>query len=282
MELSLSIASFPLDVETAGEMEKLIDGQPAECRTLLQKELWQKDEVRGFAVLAYTDTGELAAYAAAGDLVGLHHYEWSVFVAPEFRRLGLATALAEGVHHSLEQRAAESELAAFVESNESEAWITSLGYRRAFQEFQFGAEVLEAYEIGDGLEVARFDEKHFDEVARVLSSAFDDAVLPVFEHNLADPEREVYVMQHLGRTVATATLSIEQDELWLTALAVDPTVQRSGYGQAFLQWARYKAYEKKLNRVMIEVETENKAQTVYEKAGFQKLVTLSYWQPQDI
>jgi len=75
MELSLSIASFPLDAETAGEMERLIDGEPEECRTLLQNELFQKPFAEVFAVLAYTDGGVLVACAAVADLVSLHDYE---------------------------------------------------------------------------------------------------------------------------------------------------------------------------------------------------------------
>ena len=278
MELSLSIASFPLDAETAGEMEQLIDGEPEECRTLLQNELWQKPFAKGFAVLAYTDSGELVACAAAADLVGVNHYEWSAFVTPDYRRLGLATALADGVRHSLEQRGAESELAAFTENEASDAWLMGLGYNRSFQELQFEAAPLPAYELSEGVEIIPYEEKHLDELAALLHAAFDESVLPVLEHNLADPERQIYVMRQNGKLIATATMSMEDRALWLTALAVSPDTQRSGYGQIFLHWARHIAHEKKLERVLIEVETENRTWPVYEKAGFSKLYTISYWQ----
>lgn len=278
MELSLSIASFPLDAETAGEMERLIDGEPEECRTLLQHELWQKPFAKGFAVLAYTDSGELVACAAAADLVGVHHYEWSAFVAPDYRRLGLATALADGVQHSLEQRGAESELAAFTENEATDAWLMGLGYNRSFQELQFEAAPLPAYELGGGVEIVPYEEKHLEQLGALLREAFDESVLPVLEHNLADPERQVYVMCRNGNLIATATMSTEEQALWLTALAVSPEIQRSGYGRIFLYWARHLAHEKNLTRVLIEVETENRAWPVYEKAGFSKLYTISYWQ----
>ena len=278
MELSLSIASFPLDAETAGEMERLIGGEPEQCRTLLQNELWQKPFAKGFAVLAYTDSGELVACAAAADLVGVHHYEWSAFVSPDYRRLGLATALADGVQHSLAQRGAESELAAFTENEATDAWLMSLGYKRSFQELQFEADPLPAYELAAGMEVIPYEEKHLDELELLLCAAFDESVLPVLEHNLADPERQVYVMRQNGKLIATATMSMEDQAMWLTALAVSPDAQRSGYGQIFLHWARHAAHEKDLARVLIEVETENRAWPVYEKAGFSKLYTISYWQ----
>lgn len=279
MELSLSIASFPLDAETAGEMERLISGEPDECRTLLHNELWQKPFAKGFAVLAYTDSGELVGCAAAGDLVGLHHYEWSAFVSPDYRRLGLATALADGVRHSLEQRGAESVLAAFTEHSASDSWLEGLGYHRSFQELQFEADPLPAYELGEGVEVAVYEEKHLDALANLLRSAFDESVLPVLEHNLEDPKRHVYLMRHEGKLVATATLSSEDQALWVTALAVSPDAQRSGHGQAFLKWVRQWAHQKKMARVLVEVETDNVARPVYEKAGFTKLSTISYWQP---
>ncbi|MDN5708822.1 MAG: GNAT family N-acetyltransferase [Planococcus sp. (in: firmicutes)] len=278
MELSLSIASFPLDAETAGEMERLIGGEPEQCRTLLQNELWQKPFAKGFAVLAYTDSGELVACAAAADLVGVHHYEWSAFVSADYRRLGLATALADGVQHSLAQRGAESELAAFTENEATDAWLMSLGYKRSFQELQFEADPLPAYELAAGMEVIPYEEKHLDELELLLCAAFDESVLPVLEHNLADPERQVYVMRQNGKLIATATMSMEDQAMWLTALAVSPDAQRSGYGQIFLHWARHAAHEKDLARVLIEVETENRAWPVYEKAGFSKLYTISYWQ----
>ncbi|MBT2583080.1 GNAT family N-acetyltransferase [Planococcus sp. ISL-109] len=282
MELSLSIASFPLDAETAREMERLISGEPEQCRGLLHDELWQKAYASGFAVLAYTELGELVACAAAADLVGLHHYEWSAFVSLDYRRLGLATALADGIQHSLAQRGMESELAAFLENVESDAWLSSLGYGCAFQELQFEAEPLESYELAGPIEIIRFAEEHLDVLSQLMRQTFDESVLPVLEHNLEDPERHVYLMRTEGKLVATATLSTEDQELWLTALAVAPDAQRSGYGQAFLLWARHLAHQKKLERVLIEVETENEAWPVYEKAGFKNRATISYWQRQEI
>ncbi len=281
MELSLSIASFPLDAETAGEMEQLIDGEPKECRMLLQNELWQKPFAKGFAVLAYTDSGELVAYAAAADMVGLHHYEWSAFVSPDYRRLGLATALADGVAHSLKQRGAESELAAFTEDAASDSWLESLGYHCSFQELQFEAQPLSAYPLAETVDIQPFEEENLDDLANLLRAAFDESALPVLEHNLEDPERHVYLMRQQGKLVATATLSSEDGALWVTALAVSPDSQRSGHGQTFLKWARHLAHQKNLSRVLVEVETENVAWPVYEKAGFVRVSTISYWQPQE-
>ena len=278
MELSLSIASFPIDAETAGEMEQLIDGEPEQCRMLLQNELWQKPFAKGFAVLAYTDSGELVAYAAAADLVGLHHYEWSAFVSPDYRRLGLATALADGVQHSLEQRGAESELAAFTEHIASDSWLESLGYGRSFQELQFEAQPLSTCQLAETIVIEAYQEKDLDELVNLLRAAFDESAIQVLEHNLEDPERRIYLMRQKGKLVATATLSSEDRDLWLTSLAVSPDSRRSGHGQAFLKWARQLAYQKNLLRVLVEVDTDNMAWPVYEKAGFARVSTISYWQ----
>lgn len=281
MELSLSIASFPLDAETAGEMERLVSGEPAQCRTLLHADSWQREYAKGFAVLAYTDEGELVGCAAACDLVGLHHYEWSAFVQEDYRRLGLATALSDGISHSLAQRGAESELAAFTEGQAADGLMASLGYRNSFQEFQLEAAPLESYNLKEPLEIGLYSEEFSQQLESLLTAAFDESVLPVLAHNLEDAGREVYLMRRGNELIGTATVSVEEGSLWLTALAIGPEYQRSGYGQAFLHWARSLAHHKKLERVLIDVETENGAWVVYEKAGFCKLSTITYWQPKE-
>ncbi len=229
-------------------------------------------------MLAYTDSGELVAYAAAADLVGLHHYEWSAFVSPDYRRLGLATALADGVQHSLEQRGAESELAAFTEHIASDSWLESLGYGRSFQELQFEAQPLSTYQLAETIVIKAYQEKDLDELVNLLRAAFDESAIQVLEHNLEDPERRIYLMRQEGKLVATATLSSEDRDLWLTSLAVSPDSRRSGHGQAFLKWARQLAHQKNLLRVLVEVDTDNMAWPVYEKAGFARVSTISYWQ----
>ena len=54
MDLSLSIVSFPVDEQTAGDMAQLLEELPEQQRMVLHPSLWRAAEARGFAVIAYT------------------------------------------------------------------------------------------------------------------------------------------------------------------------------------------------------------------------------------
>lgn len=276
MDLSLSIVSFPIDEQTATDMAQLLGHLPAEHRTVLHPSLWRADDSRGFAVIAYTAENELLGFAAAADMVGLHHYEWSLFIHPDYRRLSLGTALADGVAHALAQRQAESELAAFVNDTEIAAFMESLGFRPDFKEILLSAEPLPSSGLPKEVQVAPYAGEA-EKLTELLAEAFDDSILPILEHNIKAPEREVWLLKKGQQLVATATLLTEEDALWVTAFAVHPDQQGKGYGKLFLKWCRELAFKRNLEKVMLDVETENEALHVYEKAGFHRLQTVSYW-----
>ncbi|MGI2327827.1 GNAT family N-acetyltransferase [Planococcus sp. YIM B11945] len=279
MNVSLSIDSFPLDEQTAADMRKLMNQFQLEYSTVLQEPAWQTS-ARGFAVLAYAEDGGLAGFAVCLDIVGLHQYEWSLLVHADFRRQGIGTALAEGIAYGLAQRQAEGELAAFIESKEAAAFLESLGYVADFKEIMLGAEALESAALPEHLKAAPFAGERA-ELETLLSAAFNEEVLPVLAHNIEEAGREVWLMRSEGKLVATATLIAEEDALWVTAFAVDPAEQGKGYGQAFLKWCRTEAFVLGKHQVLLDVETDNAALRVYEKAGFQPVNTVEYWKRQE-
>ncbi|TWT27564.1 GNAT family N-acetyltransferase [Planomicrobium sp. CPCC 101110] len=276
MNVSLSIDSFPLDDDTARDMQELLDQMPIDYGTVLNAPVWRLPEARGFAVLAYLEGSGLIGFATCLDIVGLHHYEWSVIVHPEFRRQAIGTALAEGVAYGLQQREAESELAVFIEDEKAAAFLQSLGYAAGFKEILLGAPAHEAEELPAGLSVVPYGGEQA-ELAAVLVAAFDEDVLPVMAHNIDEAGREIWVMKKEGRIIAAATLIAEEDALWVTAFAVDPKEQGNGYGQAFLRWCRNQAFVENKCQVLLDVETTNDAIRVYEKAGFSPVDTVHYW-----
>ena len=276
MDLSLSIVSFPVDEQTADDMAHLLEHLPAEHRAVLHPSLWRAADSRGFAVIAYTDEEELIGLAAAADMVGLHHYEWSLFVHPDYRRLSLGTALADGVAHALAQRQAESELAAFLNNVEIAAFMESLGFYPDFKEIIFSAEPLPSSDLPAGLAVVPFAGEA-ERLTELLTGAFDDSVLPILEHNMEDPEREIWLLKKDQQLIATATLLTEEEALWVTAFAVHPDQQSKGFGKLFLKWCRELAFKRELAKVLLDVETDNEALHVYEKSGFHRLQTISYW-----
>ncbi|MGK7376576.1 GNAT family N-acetyltransferase [Planococcus sp. 1R117A] len=276
MNISLSIESFPLNSETIKDMKDFLTLFQEDYSMVLQEPVWGSADARGFAVVAYTDEGQLIGFAISVDIVGLHHYEWSAIVHPDYRRQTIGTALAEGIHHGHVQREAEEELAAFIEEPGASEFLKSLGYEADFKEILLGVTALEELDLPDGLTVAPFDGER-EELESLLRAAFDEDVIPVIAHNLEEAGRDVWVMKKDGHLVATATLIAEEDALWVTAFAVHPEQQGKGYGQAFLSWSRNLAFVEGKQQVLLDVETDNHALRVYEKAGFEPVNTVAYW-----
>lgn len=276
MNISLSIESFPLDGKTVQDASDFLAICQTDYSVVLHQPLWQNSEARGFAVVAYTDEGELIGFASSADMVGLHHYEWSVLVHDKYRRMSIGSALADGIEHGHEQRQAESVLAAFVETPEAEKFLESLDYKFDFKEILMCAGPLEEVELPAGLAVQPYNGER-DQLELLLESAFDEEILPVISHNIDAVDRDIWVMFQNEDMVAAATLLNEENDLWVTAFAVDPVHQGKGYGKTFLSWCRHYAFTTGKLQVLLDVETENGALKLYEKAGFQAVDTVAYW-----
>lgn len=276
MDISLSIESFPLSGATAQDMRNLLGLFQTDYSNVLHGPLWTQPDARGFAVTAYTSEDQLIGFAVSADMVGLHQYEWSVLVHPDFRRLSIGSALADGIQHGHSQRQAEGDLAAAVESDEAVAFMESLGYVPEFTEILLGVDPLEQFDLPAGLEVSPYSGER-EALEKLLIGAFDEEVLPVLSYNIEAAERDVWVMKTNGALAATATLLEEGDDLWVTAFAVSNHMQGQGFGQTFLRWSRYRAHLLGKKQVLLDVETDNNALHVYEKAGFQPVSKVAYW-----
>lgn len=277
MELSLSIASFPLDSETIEDMKQLLTLSEQDYSKPLFSSSWHQPDAKGFAVLAYTEENELLGFAAAMDPIGLDSYEWSAFVHPDFRRLAIGSALAGGVAYGLEQRQAADEHAAFVEEESAKNFMASLSYRPDFKEIELAAEPLEEFALPDLVAVSPYNEE-LGALEELMSAAFDDEVIPVVHYNIESNDRVVFMMKRESELVASATLMLEDEhDLWITAFAVNPAEQGKGYGKAFLFWCRHYAAQQGKKRVVLEVETDNDALAVYVKTGFIPIHTIEYW-----
>lgn len=276
MNISLSIESFPLDSYTIQDMKHLLAEFEEDYKVALQETSWNQLNVRGFAVLAYTEDGQLIGFAVSVDIVNLHHYEWSVLVHPEYRRMSIGAALADGIHHGHQQRQADGELAAFIENPDAEKFLESLGYEPGFKEIQLAAASLREFELPKGLSISPFDGQ-LEELEPLLVAAFDEAILPVVAFSQADADREIWVMKKDDELLATATLVKEDGALWLTAFAVDPVHQGKGFGKVFLLWSRYMAHTYGLQQIMLDVETDNGALHVYRKSQFEPMQIIAYW-----
>jgi len=277
MEISLSIASFPLDSETIQDMTEILTLSEQDYSKPLFQSSWHQPDAKGFAVLAYTAENELLGFAAAVDLIGLDSYEWSAFVHPDYRRLTIGSALAGGVAYGLEQRQAEEEIAAFVEEEGAKDFMASLGYQPDFKEIELAAEPLAELPLPESTAISPYDGE-IEALEKLMAAAFDDEVIPVIHYNIESSDRAVFMMKRESELVASATLMVEdENDLWITAFAVDPAEQGKGYGKAFLLWCRHYASKQGKKRVVLEVETDNDALAVYVKTGFIPIHTIEYW-----
>lgn len=277
MEISLSIASFPLDSETLQDMAELLAGSEQDYSKPLFQSSWHQPDAKGFAVLAYTEENELLGFASAVDAIGLDTYEWSALVHPDFRRLGIGSALAGGVAYGLEQRQAADELAAFIEDEGAKKFMGSLGYRPDFKEIELAAEPLEKFALPEKTAISPYDGE-IEALEELMAAAFDDEVIPVIHYNIESKARTVFLMKRQDELVASATLFDEGgSDLWITAFAVNPAEQGKGYGKSFLLWCRHNAAQHGKKRVLLEVETDNDALAVYKKTGFMPAHTIEYW-----
>lgn len=277
MDISLSIASFPVDSDTLRDMREILLKSDQDYSRQLFSSSWDQADAKGFAVLAYTDENQLLGFAAASDPIGLDSYEWSVFVDPGFRRLTIGSALAGGVAYGLEQRNAVDVLAAFIEGESAKSFMTSLGYQPDFKEIKLEAEPLADFALPEPTAVTPYNGE-LEALEKLMSAAFDDEVLPVIHFNIESDERAVYLMKRGEELLASASLLEEGDgDLWITAFAVDPAQQGKGYGTAFLLWCRHYAAQHGKKRVLLEVETGNEALAVYKKSGFIPEQTFEYW-----
>jgi mycothiol synthase len=277
MDISLSIESFPLDRNTADDMEALLKNYSADYSVVLQADSWCDPLARGFAVLAYSEDEELLAFATAADVVGLHHYEWSLIVTEEFRRQSIGSALADGIHHGLRQRNAEGVTAAFLEDEEAGTFLSSINYRPSFKEMQFRALPLAQFQMPEELEIEPYSGER-EELKGLLVSAFDQTAVPVMEFNIAEPGREVFLMKKDGEMLATVAIVEEPEAFWITSFTVRQDEQGNGYGQVFLEWCRHYAFTKNKGEILLDMNTDNDAVSVYQKAGYEVVSTVEYWE----
>ena len=285
MNISLLTASFPLDSETIAEIKELCritaitDG--CHYETVLKVAAASSYESTGFFVLAYDDeANELVGAASAMDMIGLHTFEWSMVVAPMYRRLGIGTALFSVVQEGFNQRGANGQLALVVEGAQfGRQFIEKSGYVYSFSEATLEARP-EAFAMHEDIQIQQYVNEH-EELVDIFSEAFGD--LPeesaeLIAYNTSEIGRILWVARKGGHIVGTVTSSKEGEVQWVTALAVHPKYQGQGIGSILLSWVKDYALQNGERYVMLDVEIENdKAIRVYEKAGFLKLMQIDYF-----
>lgn len=283
VDITILTVSFPLDVETSSEIQALVrkneELERMNYDQVLNLPVITDPLLKGFAVLAYAGD-EVIGVITAVDMIGIHSYEWSALVHHDFRRQGLGHALIQELQRNFEIRGCESELALTLkESKAGASFLLKEGYEWNFSEATLKAEK-RADAPSSEVNIVPFTTERLD-LTRILMSAFgdtEDEVQTMIEFNVSNPSRHVFIAKRQGEVVGTVTAVEEGDKLWITALATDPLHQGQGIGSALLAFVQEEGSRRGSEAVMLDVEIDNdKALSVYEKAGFKPTLQVDYY-----
>ncbi|MDN4494807.1 GNAT family N-acetyltransferase [Ureibacillus aquaedulcis] len=287
MNLSIITQSFPIDSESYSEIKALCESallvDNYNYSSVLSLQESSRFDVKGFYVLAYDDeTDELVGVASAVDQMGLNTYEWAILVSPMYRDIGLDEAILKVIGDGLHQRGAEGELALVIENDTSRRqFVEKYGYSYSFSEATLEA-APQAIESVEEIHIRPYLEATDQEaLIEIFSNAFGDIreeSLELIHYNTRSEGRILWVAELLGEIVGTVTTSEEGNAQMISALAVHPDKQGLGIGTALLKWVKDFAKRNGSTNVMLDVEVENeRALTVYEKAGFKKSMQVDYF-----
>ncbi|WP_075618470.1 GNAT family N-acetyltransferase [Paenisporosarcina indica] len=283
MDIDILTVSFPIDPETSQEIQALLLASKVYEGSMYEQVLnvsaMTDPLTKGFVVLAYAEDAVLGVFSAI-DMIGIHSYEWSGLVHPDFRRQGLGQALLSELQRNLELRGAESELALNVkESDSGSAFLHKVDYELNFSEATLKAES-KSVEEHPNVDIIPFTTER-EQLTQILMNAFGDTqdeVHTMIDFNESNPTRHIFVAKVDNEVVGTVTAVEEGQNLWVTALATDPAHQGKGVGSALLAFAQAEGKRRACQSVMLDVEIDNdKALSVYKKAGFQPLFQVDYY-----
>lgn len=283
VDIDILTVSFPIDQETSNEIQALLLASKVYEGSMYEQVLnlssMTDPLTKGFVVLAYAEDAVLGIFSAI-DMIGIHSYEWSGLVHPDFRRQGLGKALLSELQRNLEVRGAESELALNVKGSESgTSFLRKVGYEWNFSEATLKAES-KLIEENPSVNVIPFTTEK-EQLAQILMKAFGDTeeeVHTMIDFNESNPTRHVYIAKMNNEVVGTVTVVEDSQSLWVTALATDPVHQGKGIGSALLAFAQAEGKRRACQSVMLDVEIDNeKALSVYEKAGFRSMFQVDYY-----
>lgn len=243
MNISLSIDSFPVEAGLAEKLSQLV-GQQDGFSELLRTEAWTSAETNGFAVLAQTEVGELLGVASAMDISGIGTFEWTVFVHPDYRRLAIGSALADGIHHGFEQRGADDAMAAFKKEDKAAAsFLEGLGYEPGFTEIVYCAPASEAGALPKGSE--------WNEGG----------------------EEGLWELRMDGALLGSLFMEEERGELWVSGIEASTDDATA----LILGWSRNEAGRRGKERVLLDSDSDEEGTALFEKVGFSPVSSLTYW-----
>jgi len=287
MNFSFITVSFPVDDLTYNEMKSLCD----ECyaidevhyNKILNIPTAKNYEVNGFFVLAYHDeTDKLVGLGSAIDLTGLNTFEWSIVVHPMYRQIGLGNTIFQVVQESMEVRQSVGNLALIIENRGAfnKQFIEKKGYHYSFSEATL--EVKPCFEeLPENFSMRPFIQSDKPHLIEIFTGAFGDTeeeAIDLIEFNQSHEKLILWTAIFNEEIVGTITTRKEGQIIWITAFAVHSNMEGKGIGTTILKYIKNYAANNGEKLIMLDVEMENeRARSVYEKAGFMKSSQIDYY-----
>lgn len=284
LDIFLMKVSFPIDELTVKEMKDLIQSANEQghldISLLMNSNNWKSYQNIGFAVLAYSEQDQLVGFLVANDLYGLNTFEWSVVVDPAFRRMGIGSALVEGLNAALEERGAAGDMAISFADEVGHKFLQYQGF-----EYNSSEATLQTTpgkcELSQKIIVRTYKEEDKGQLIRLMHDGFGDMPYETEELislNTAELGRSLYMVEQNQQIIATVSLVENDMGVWITAFTVDPSLRKQGIGSYILQWTKNYAYTIHQQKVLLEVEIDNtNAISVYKKAGFTPISQIDYF-----
>lgn len=277
-------ASFPIDEMTIKEMMEIIQNSneqdDKDISLLINYNDWGNYQNIGIAILAYSEEDQLLGFLVANDLFGLNTYEWTVVVHPGYRRMGIGTALVEGLKNALKERGAIGDMAVSFADEVGHQFLHQQGYEYNSSEATLQAPSEES-ELSQHFHVRPFKEGDKDQLIRLMHNGFGD--LPdeteeLISLNTTTQGRSLFMVERNQQIVGTVSLVESEMGIWITAFTVDSSLRSQGIGSYILQWVKNYAYTFNQQNVLLEVEIDNSnAMSVYKKAGFAPISQIDYF-----
>ncbi|AYC28683.1 GNAT family N-acetyltransferase [Paenisporosarcina cavernae] len=284
MTIDLMTISIPIDTDTAEEVTEFlqyaIQEDTLNYELLLNMDVLVDVSARGFLCAAYKGD-ELVGVASAFDMIGLHVYEWSMVVHPDYRGEKIGMRLYAEVQKQLELRDANEDTALTFDAREvPRKFLASVGYHLQFSEATMQA----SSAIGNekNFTLIRLVESNHPDLKKVLMQAFGDTEAEaeaLIDWNLEHPKCHMFEYREKDKTIATVTAVESDHALWVTALATLPMHQGKGIGTTLLAFVKHLAAQMEKAFVLLDVELENEeALKLYERAAFTKQHQVDFYQ----
>ncbi|MFG3612966.1 GNAT family N-acetyltransferase [Rummeliibacillus stabekisii] len=283
MDIYVMRATYPVDDETIQEVKDLLEASQElnkDLSLLMKEDLWKNAECKGFMILAYNEQDQLLGVLCASDMFGFNTYEWSIAVHPQFRRIGIGTAIFQAFANALLERGAMGDMAVAYHEEASALFLEKLGYD--FSSAEATLQALPQHHPKNWNRTIRpYKEDDKNKVIALMQEGFSDLPEETEEliyYNTNTEGRMLYMVVELDESVATVTLAEERESLWITAFVVGEEHQKRGIGSEVLQWVRHKASEKGMESVLLDVEVENQnALRIYQNNDFTIIQQIDYF-----